>query len=366
MKLLLFTFLLLFSLYSTGQTVVPFDSLNWVFVGKVTQETVQGKAGIRLTEGSIYLKDSTFKNGVLEFDMMLTQGRYFPGVGFRVQDKANFESVYLRPHQRGNPDALQYMPVFSGQESWQLYYGDGYSAAVTYSLNEWVHIKIAVRDSQAEVYIGNPNEPALVIHQLKRDDKPGQISLSNDSPIITHFANFQYIKADRPPIAGKFKAEPAPQPGTILNWQVSKTFDETLLAPSYTIPQTLANQLTWSNLTAENSGKLNLSRISKLGKNSNTVFTKLTVVSDKQQIKKLQLGFSDRAKVYVNGRLVYAGQDEFGSRDYRFLGTMGYFDEVYLDLKKGPNELWIAISENFGGWGLQGIIADQTGLIIKP
>jgi hypothetical protein len=64
--------------------------------------------------------------------------------------------------------------------------------------------------------------------------------------------------------------------------------------------------------------------------------------------------------------LLYDGQDVFLSRDYRFLGTIGYFDDVYLDLKKGKNELWIAVSENFGGWGLKGIIADQTGLTIEP
>ena len=41
------------------------------------------------------------------------------------------------------------------------------------------------------------------------------------------------------------------------------------------------------------------------------------------------------------------------SRDYRFLGTIGYFDAVYLQLKKGRNDLWIAVSENFGGWGIK-------------
>ncbi|MVM33790.1 hypothetical protein GO755_27375 [Spirosoma sp. HMF4905] len=151
-----------------------------------------------------------------------------------------------------------------------------------------------------------------------------------------------------------------------MNWQVSSTFDEKLLQTDYTIPQSVANQLTWNTLTAENSGKLNVSRIRKRSEAANTVFTKLTIVSDKPQIKKLNLGFSDRAKVYVNGRLVYAGQDEFLSRDYRFLGTVGYYDEIYLDLKKGQNELWIAVSENFGGWGVQGKIADQSGLTIKP
>ncbi|GAB3768045.1 hypothetical protein GCM10028818_01820 [Spirosoma horti] len=360
----LIAFLLLTSVYAFGQTVVPFDSSAWIFAGKVTPETFQGKTGISLTEGTIYLRDSTFTNGSIEFDMTLTKERYFPGFGFRIHDKANFEQVYLRPHQLGNPDAIQYMPVFNGQEAWQLYYGDGYSTAVVYPLNAWIHVKLLVQNTQAEVYIGNPTKPALVIHHLKRPIKPGQVSLNNDSPFMTRFANFRYTKSDTTPLAGTFKPEPDPQPGTILTWQVSSPFDEKHLQTDYSIPQTVANRLTWQKVTAERSGKLNLATISKLSADGNTVFAKLMIVSDKPQIRKLQLGFSDRAKVYVNGRLVYAGHDEFGSRDYRFLGTMGYFDAVYLDLKKGPNDVWIAISETFGGWGIQAMIPDQTGLTV--
>lgn len=362
MKSILFAFGFFASHYILAQTPVPFDTLNWEITGKMEHETFQGKACIRLTEGSIYLKDSTFTNGIIEFDVTLSKNRYFPGFGFRLRDKANFEQVYLRPHQLGNPDAIQYTPVFNRQAAWQLYYGDGYSTAVTYPLEEWVHIKLAVRGTQAEVYVGEPNKPALVIYQLKRAVKPGRISLDNGAPAITRFANFQYIKTDAPTLLGTFKPEADTKPGTIMNWEVSNTFDEKQLDNSVTIPQDLAKQLTWHTLSAEKSGLVNFSQISKLGEDSNAVFAKVTLISDKPQIKKLQLGFSDRVNVYVNGKLVYGGQDVFMSRDYRFLGTIGYFDDVYLDLKKGKNELWLGVSETFGGWGIQGLIADQTGI----
>ncbi|GAB4052933.1 LamG domain-containing protein [Spirosoma litoris] len=366
MKALLISLLILTISQSIAQTTVPFDPAYWTYEGKVTKETFQGKDGIRLTDGRITLKDNTFKNGIIEFDITLSPDRDFPGFGFRIQDKDEFEHIYLRPHRVGNPDAIQYIPVFHGQDSWQFYYGDGYSTTVNYPMNEWVHIKLVVRGSQAEVYIGQSTEPSLVIHQLKREPKAGRISLENGAPVTTRFANFQYTKTDNPPMVGKFKPEAAPQPGTLLNWQVSSTFDEKLLQANYILPKALASRLTWSDLTAENSGKLNVSRIRKRSEEANTVFVKLTIISDKSQIKKLDLGFSDRVNVYVNERLVYAGHDEFLSRDYRFLGTVGYYDAIFLDLKKGPNELWIAVSENFGGWGVQGLIADQSGLTIKP
>ncbi|MBD2755171.1 hypothetical protein [Spirosoma validum] len=362
MKSILLTSGLFATHYIAAQTTVPFDTSHWEITGKMEHETFQGKACIRLLDASLYLKDTTFMNGIIEFDMTLSKDRYFPGCGFRLRDKENFEQVYVRPHQLGNPDAIQYTPVFNMQAAWQLYYGDGYSTAVTYPLEEWVHIKLAVRGTQAEVYVGDPNKPALVIHQLKRPVKPGRISLDNRGPVMTRFANFQYTKTDNPTLLGTFKPEAPPKPGTIMHWDVSNTFDEKRLDNSVTIPPDLASRLTWTTLAAEKSGLVNFSRISKLGDGSNAIFAKVTLMSDKPQIKKLQLGFSDRVNVYVNGKLVYGGQDVFMSRDYRFLGTIGYFDTIYLDLKKGKNELWLGVSETFGGWGIQGMIADPTGI----
>ena len=39
---------------------------------------------------------------------------------------------------------------------------------------------------------------------------------------------------------------------------------------------------------------------------------------------------------------------------------------LYLPLKKGENEIRIAVSEVFGGWGLMAQFEDPTGLIIEP
>ena len=88
-------------------------------------------------------------------------------------------------------------------------------------------------------------------------------------------------------------------------------------------------------------------------------------VSDKAQVKPLQFGFSDSVKVYFNGQLIYGGNDLFRSRDYRFLGTIGYYDTLYLPLLNGKNELIMAVSEKFGGWGVQARFADMTGISLR-
>ena len=51
---------------------------------------------IRLNSGTAALKDVTFSNGTIEFDVN-TIGRDMPGIAFRQQDDRSFELLYLRP-----------------------------------------------------------------------------------------------------------------------------------------------------------------------------------------------------------------------------------------------------------------------------
>ena len=76
-------------------------------------------------------------------------------------------------------------------------------------------------------------------------------------------------------------------------------------------------------------------------------------------------GFSDRVKVYLNNNLLFSADDTYSSRDYRFLGTMGYYDSLYLPLVKGENVVFLAVSERFGGWGVQAKFQDMSGIRIN-
>jgi len=51
---------------------------------------------MRLNSGDAVLKDITFSDGTIEFDVN-TIGRGAPGIAFRQQDEKNFELLYLRP-----------------------------------------------------------------------------------------------------------------------------------------------------------------------------------------------------------------------------------------------------------------------------
>lgn len=81
--------------------------------------------------GTAFLEGVDLENGVIEVDLAVRGDRSYPGVLFHVQSEQDYERMYLRPHRAGlYPDAIQYAPAFNGVTAWQLYHGEGYTAAV--------------------------------------------------------------------------------------------------------------------------------------------------------------------------------------------------------------------------------------------
>jgi hypothetical protein len=358
-------FILVASNVAFSQTI-PFDSDRWEIDAQESRiEKHLGKKSLYIKGGIAWIRDDDFQNGIIEFDVYFSEERGFMGGIWRLQDRHNYEEFYIRPHQSGNPDANQYTPVINGLPGWQLYHGEGYGAPVRYKFNEWTHVKIVVSGSRGEVYISDMEEPALVIHELKRESRPGKtgVSVSNFAPAF--FTNFAYQKMDSPQLKGTFKKlEPAPE-GTVTRWEVSETFDETSLEDKYRLTDADKQGRSWTGLDTESTGILNLARAHGITQEKNTVFARITVHSEREQVKKIKVGFSDRIKVYFNNQLLYGGNNLYQSRDYRYLGTIGLFDELYLPLTAGKNELWLAVSESFGGWGIQAQFKDLNGIRIE-
>jgi hypothetical protein len=305
------------------------------------------KGGIAAVAGS------RFTDGIIEFDLRMSGERGFMGAAWRIQDLESYEEFYLRPHQSGNPDANQYQPVFHGVAAWQLYHGERYGSPSSYRFDQWVHLKIVVAGTRAEVYIDDMTRPALRIDELKRGLAGGRVGLTAGNFAPATFSNFRYTPMPKPPVlqGGPRAPEVAP-PGSILAWQSrasSTAAPSTASSPSKVTraragpasPPRIAASPTWPASRASRSTRTPSSPAS-------------TCARIASRPKRLRFGFSDAVKVYLNGRLLYAGSDEYRSRDYRFLGSIGLYDEVVLPLAKGENQVWMAVSESFGGLGGHG------------
>lgn len=349
---------------SAEAETVPFSDERWEIDGaEFRVEDVNGTEALFLLRGTAFLKDAEFHNGIIEFDIMTNGERGFSGAYFRFTDPGNGEDFYIRPHQSGNEDANQYTPVFNGLTAWQLYFGPSFSAPTPFKVNEWMHIKIVILETRADVYIDS-DEPVLHISELKQANVAGWIGVdSGFAPV--HFANFSYQKTDDIEIKGTPSAVKEKPAGLIETWAVSKTFDEAQLSGS-TLPGAVLADQTWTALPVEDWGYANLARVQGIAQEANTAFAKLTITADEGTSKDIAFGYSDRVKVYLNGDLLYSGNNGYMTRDYRYLGTIGLFDAVSLNLKEGENELLFAVSESFGGWGIMAAMEDQEGVEIRP
>ncbi len=362
MKNVLFILLLCQTL-ANAQQIVPFNSDRWKFATKdYSLVNYEGKEAVLLRKNSAVLEGVDFENGIIEYDMAFPQGRAFIGLLFRIADEKNYEEFYIRSHQSGNPDANQYTPVFGSNAAWQLYYGEGYGVPANYEFNKWMHFKLVISGQYMEVYIQDMETPKLFA-ELKRAPVRGNIGIQN-SINESYFANITITPDDNVKLKGKPKPVQPMAAGTIEKWSVSNAFAEKDIV-SITNLKDLSLKTQYKVYPTETTGTLNISATADLGEQTNTVLARLIIDSDREQLKKISFGFSDRVKVFVNNVALYTGEDNFLSRDYRFLGTIGYFDSIFLPLRKGRNEIHFAISENFGGWGIKAKLENMDGVKIS-
>jgi hypothetical protein len=330
--------------------LVPLECARWTWEDPAPTPTEHlGRRCLRLENTVGFVDDVELLDGVVEVELAVDRERGFHGPIWRAAGERDFESFYIRPHQNGNPDAVQYSPMFNGIGGFQLYHGEGYWAELEFPVDEWFRIRVVFNGARAEIYVAG--ELALEIGGLKRAPAFGRIGLLSSLGHV-HVAGFGYTS--KPPAFRR----PAPPPpatvaGAIDTWCISDPFPEDELAGALQ-----SNGRAWTELRAEPSGLVDLARLAGPADGMNTVLARTTIQADAERTAELAFGFSDRVAVYLNGRLLYRGADEYQSRDYRFLGSIGYWDRLYLPLVPGENELVLAVSENFGGWGLQARLAE--------
>lgn len=364
-KLFALTLTNLFVWSSIGQDIIPIDTSHWEITARsYVLEHYKGKDAIYINNGFAMLKDEKFMNGTIEFDIYLTERQSFPGVRFRATDAANMESFFLRPHLSGKPDANQAAPVIKGLTAWQLYFGPAYSFTYKYNFEGWTHVKLVIKDNRGQVFMDYSETPHLSWN-LKLTPKEGDFGFGGGFAPM-HYANVKVIK-DKGDLVDFKVVETDPIEGVIKKWTLSDKFDEELLADPSGLKK-IINARTWDHqVEIEENSAANISRVhSRYGSDGNTVFARLIIDSDQEQIKLFEFGYSDRVVAILNGKAIYWGNNRWRTRDYRYLGTIGLFDAVYLNLKKGKNTLLFAVSEDFGGWGITGKLRDEHNISIQP
>jgi len=332
-----------------------FDASRWNILDPAAKAMPYlGRASLFLDNGLALLRDSSFADGTIEFDVAMHGHPSFAGVAFRAASGEDYELIYLRPHRSRQPDALQYTPIFAGSEAWQLYSGDGYTAAAELPANRWLHVRVVVSGRKASLFVDGATEPQLVVKDLKRPWAAGAVGLWGRLG-GAHFSNVVVTSVSATAPAAPAEAPPAD--GAIVDWELSPAWDTTNVKPDV-LP---AGSIVWSAARAEASGLLDIARFRKSVRTAasaaqgsrDVVFARHAITEPAARRARLVFAYSDAIHIFLNGKLLFAGESAFRSRDPSFLGIASLGpDAIYLDLTTGRNELVFAITETFGGWGL--------------
>lgn len=152
-------------------------------------------AGVTEFDEATFAKitDVEFRNGTIEVKVLSRLrpdapafARGFIGVAFRIsEDDSRFEGLYVRPTNARADDqvrrnrTVQYFsyPGFKFDRLRQEAPGK-YESYADMALNEWIALRIVVRDDQAQLFVNGSAQPVLIVNDLKHGaDASGAIGL---------------------------------------------------------------------------------------------------------------------------------------------------------------------------------------------
>ncbi|HEV2516605.1 MAG TPA: hypothetical protein VGV07_15220 [Devosia sp.] len=147
-----------------------------------------------------------FHNGTIEVDVASVlapdapaYARGFIGLAFRIDAAKRFESIYLRPTNSQVDDqirrnrTIQYVayPDFTFPRLRQEEPGK-YEAYADIDLEQWINIRVVVKDARAELFLNSAPRPAFMVTDLKLGPaQKGGVGLWIEAGTVGYFANLR-------------------------------------------------------------------------------------------------------------------------------------------------------------------------------
>src|SRR5262249_47484071 len=192
-----------------------------------------------------------------------------------------------------------------------------------------------VAGAQAKFFFKDMDTPALVISDLKTGVQKGQVALAALTG-ATYFSNFE-IHAT--PDAPWERHLPPMPPGTLTKWSISPAYDALARNLERPLTQAESGAISWQEGEAEPPGFVvvypyrdaphpmgtfqgNFAKRLDPQPGTKVLYARTSLDVDRDQVKRLLIGYSDEVSVFLNGKILYRGRSAQGFRDPGFLGIV--------------------------------------------
>nr|MBX2822456.1 DUF1080 domain-containing protein [Rhodothermaceae bacterium] len=151
------------------------------------------------SDGFAWLRDRTFSEGTIEFDVKGedNQGASFVGIAFHGEDENTYEGIYFRPFNFNAEDAsgrshmVQYHNI--PNHNWRTLRSESpgvYEAEIPSppGPDDWFRVRVEVEGKQITVYVNDHSEPVLSVESLSERNE-GKIALWSGNNSLGRFAN---------------------------------------------------------------------------------------------------------------------------------------------------------------------------------
>lgn len=324
-----------------------------------------------LAVGRALLRGVAFADGTVEYDVKGVN-EDAGGVLFRRKDPATAEWFYVRlsPDCPASNDCIQYAPQTHGLMQWDVY--PDYQHAAPVNPAGWNHFRLVFAGRRLAVFVNRHAEPSLLVDRLAGAPGAGNVELLGPGV----FANVEVRPGDISGLTAAEPARPAPDPHLVRRWRVAAS--GFAAGPVPTMLDHPGAGAEWRMLEADARGLVNLSR--ELGSPRSprpaTAWLAADVVSNRDQTKRVSLGWLREVTVFVNGTQVFSGENLYTPAGKRRApdGRLSLENDTFdLPLRKGRNTVLVAVGNLWKdhasgyGWGVAMRFADLRDLrIVGP
>ena len=329
------------------------------------------RGALTVRHGGAVLRGVDFADGTIDFDIREEPDNGgIPGLWFHRRDAQVAENVYLRT-DAGCPasiECVQYAPVAHGNVQWDVY--PEFQAAAPVHATGWNHVRLVISGRRMQVFVNAQAAPSLVVGQLEGDAAAGGLQLWGDAT----YANLVLAPGAVAGLDPRPQPDPdAGDPNFLREWRLAPV-GQLARGQSVALVDEPASPQDWPALSAERKGFVNLGRShgTTLG-TPDLAWLHSDVEADKDQVRRVSLGWAREVWVFVNGKPVFVAHNAYYPPSARKgLGRMDLGDGSFnLPLRAGHNDIELAISDDLQsshhyGWGFVWRFDQTTGLRLPP